>query len=566
MITTAKEGCNILADLLVAHEVEQVVISPGSRNVPLIVALTRNPGITSRVVTDERSAAFIALGIASVSGKPVALVCTSGTALLNYAPAVAEAFYRRIPLIVISADRPAAWIDQDDSQTIKQPGALDNIVKRSCTLKAELPTPDDRWHFNRVVNDVILAALNRRLGPVHINVTIDTPIDEMTDRPDSLPVRVIRSVKPEQALSRHVARELACRIISSPRVMIIAGFEAPDRLLSNALSRFARNPNVVVLTENIANLHGSSFITSIDRTLSSMPRTLRGELVPDIVITLGGALVSRFIKSYLRENQPREHWHVGDNEMTIDCFRCLTRRIELPPAPFFTSLLSGMRVTDSGAGVTSDYRHRWLEASRLGEEIHARYVADAPWSDLVAFDVISRLIPRKWNLQVSNGTSVRYSQLFPFPCHRIDCNRGVSGIDGSTSTAVGASLAYSGVTLLISGDMSAAYDLSAVASGLLTPRFKMIVIDNSGGGIFRFIAPTRSLPEREDYLSACVPTPWHQIAEGYGMAYFEADSRQSLSRAFPAMAAVTDRPALLVIRTGSHVSPQVLIDYFHLKF
>ncbi|MDE6267526.1 MAG: 2-succinyl-5-enolpyruvyl-6-hydroxy-3-cyclohexene-1-carboxylic-acid synthase [Muribaculaceae bacterium] len=566
MITTAKEGCNILADLIVAHGVTQAVLSPGSRNVPLIVAISRNPDITTRVVTDERSAAFIALGLASVSGRPVALVCTSGTALLNYAPAVAEAFYRRIPLIVISADRPAAWIDQDDSQTIKQPGALDNIVKRSCSLKAELHTPDDRWHFNRVVNDVLLAAVNRRLGPVHINVTIDTPIDEMTDRPDRVPVRVIRSIRSELALPRFVARLLARAVISSPRVMIVAGFEAPDRLLSNALARLARNPNVVVLAENIANLHSPLFITAIDRTLSSMPRTLREELVPDIVITLGGALVSRFIKSYLRENQPREHWHVGDNEMTIDCFKCLTRRIELPPMPFFTSLLSAMRVTDEGEGLTSDYRDRWAEAARLGEEIHARYVADAPWSDLVAFDVISRLIPRKWNLQVSNGTSVRYSQLFSFLCHRIDCNRGVSGIDGTTSTAVGASLAYSGVTLLISGDMSAAYDLSAVASGLLTPRFKMIVIDNSGGGIFRFIAPTRSLPEREEYLSACVPTPWAQIAEGFGIACFEADSRESLPGAFHAMAAVTDRPALLVVHTDPDVSPRVLIDYFHLKF
>lgn len=565
MLTTAKEGCNILVDLLVAHGIKRAILSPGSRNVPLVVAIARCPDISAEVVTDERSAAFIALGIASTSGQPVAIVCTSGTALLNYAPAVAEAFYRRVPLIVISADRPEAWIDQDDSQTIRQPGALDNIVKRSCSLCAEIASKDAAWHFNRVVNDTLLAAITRRRGPVHINVTIDAPIDEMADRDSSAYSRVIRAITPEPTLGREVARSLAREILDSPAVMVVAGFEAPDRRLSDSLARLARNPNVVVLAENIANLHGPDVITSIDRTLSSIPESVRASIAPDIVITIGGALVSRFIKSYLREHQPREHWHVGDNEMTIDCFKCLTRRIDLPPAPFFSSLLSGMRVADGGLGLKSSYRSRWQSIAQKGEEIHARYVADAPWTDLAAFEVISRLIPRKWNLHLSNGTSIRYSQLFSFPCHRIDCNRGVSGIDGATSTAVGASLAYSDVTLLISGDMSAAYDLNAIASGLLTPRFKMIVIDNSGGGIFRFIAPTRSLPEREKYLSACVATPWPKMAKGFGMALFEADSRQSLSRSFREMAAVNDRPALLVVHTDGNLSASVLTEYFHQK-
>lgn len=556
---TANEVSRILAGLLVSHGVKRVVTSPGSRNAPLLVALSNvDDSLELIPVIDERSAAFIALGIASVSNEPVAIVCTSGTALLNYAPAVAEAYYRQIPLIVISADRPAAWIDQDDSQTLHQPGALANFTKRNCNIPASADA-ENLWFANRVINDALLYAVTGRRGPVHINVQLSEPLDRMTSEPLQ-PQRVITDVLPTSGLTVAESRALGRELASPAKVMILAGFLSPDPALNRSLRKLSELPNVVVLCETISNLHSPSFISSIDSVLSVMDERQRDDFAPDVVITLGGAVVSRYIKHYLRKYMPREHWHVGMTDITVDCFRALTRRVLLPPEQFFRQLASAMQPHRK----PSDYAHRWAILSDRAFSLHQAYVAKAPWTDLKAFGVIIPAIPRRWNVQYSNGTSIRYAQLFGrHDYHRCDCNRGVSGIDGSTSTAVGASVAAAGtVTLLVTGDVSAAYDIGVLGVHCLTPRFKMIVIRNGGGGIFRFIGSTRSMSVREPLLCVEPNLPLRQLADGYGMAYFEADSEDSLREEFARFAAESSRPALMSVSTPEELSAEVLIGYF----
>ncbi|MCM1483354.1 MAG: 2-succinyl-5-enolpyruvyl-6-hydroxy-3-cyclohexene-1-carboxylic-acid synthase [Muribaculaceae bacterium] len=549
----------ILSRIASEHGVRYAVVSPGSRNAPILVALSRDKaGLHVVPVIDERSAAFVALGIASVTGKPVVLVCTSGTALLNYAPAVAEAYYRRIPLIVISADRPAAWIDQDDSQTLRQPGALANFTKRNYDLTS-VSDGENLWYANRAINDALLCAMDAPSGPVHINIQLSEPLGAMSSEP--LPrQRVIRAVEPRHgftvAESRAIGRELA----SPCRVMILAGFHNPDMVLNRALCRLSLMPNVVVLCETISNLHSPRFISAIDSTLSVMSREELHDLKPDVIITLGGALVSRHVKQYIRSHPPREHWHVSESDRVVDCFQSLTRRIIMPPALLFRQLASAMQPHRAPCS----YAHLWEVVSQRAFSMHQAYVARAPWTDLKAFATFIPMIPRRWNVHFSNGTPIRYAQLFGrHEYHRCDCNRGVSGIDGCTSTAIGASLAVSStVTLLITGDMSASYDVGALASRCITPRFKMIVMLNSGGGIFRFIGSTRSLPEREELF--CVPPvlPFQELAAGYGFAYFSAASEEELRHEFPAFVAERDRPAIMAVECPPELSAEVLTGYF----
>ena len=173
METTSKIACNILVDVLAAQGIRKFVVSPGSRNAPIIVALSRRDDVVKHVIVDERSAAFVALGIAQQSGEAVGIVCTSGTALLNYAPAVAEAYYQKLPLIVISADRPREWIDQDDSQTIRQYEALSQFVKKSYDLPARCDDATAQWYVNRMVNDAVIEATGGQPAPVHINLQLD---------------------------------------------------------------------------------------------------------------------------------------------------------------------------------------------------------------------------------------------------------------------------------------------------------------------------------------------------------------------------------------------------------
>ncbi len=559
MITTDKLSCNILADLLIAHGIKDVIVSPGSRNSPLIVALARRKELNLHVVIDERSAAFIGLGMAVQSFRPVALVSTSGTALLNYAPAVAEAFYRAAPLIVVSADRPSEWIDQDDSQTLWQQNALAPYVKRSCDIDAHLEFANGEWMCNRVINDVLLEAVCGRRGPVHINVRLDSPLNRMCDRPENSS-RVISMVTPPLELSTAEARRLGEMLASPKKVLVIVGFHEPDERLNRALVKLARRPNVVVMTETIANLHSPMFISRIDMTLRILSKEDRDNLRPDVVITAGGALVSRHIKEWIRSmDRSVEHWHVGLSHVTVDCFKHLSLRIEMDAPVFLRQLASALQIHQT----PSDYSRLWHDIYMRAIESHDEYVRNSPWCDLTAFSYITDHLPQRWNLHLSNGTSIRYAQLMDCSrLHRCECNRGVSGIDGCTSTALGASVLYQGVTLLISGDMSFQYDISALASQLMSPKFKMIVLCNGGGGIFRFISATSELPEREEFLAVGSNLPLRKLAEGYGFAYFEASSMAELTTVFPAFIAECNSPALLTVNTPPQLSAEVLKRYF----
>lgn len=558
MQSTTHLSCNILADLLIAHGVRYAVLSPGSRNAPLIIALSRRDDMTCHVVIDERSAAFIALGISIQTGTPVALVCTSGTALLNYAPAVAEAFYRHAPLVVISADRPEEWIDQDDSQTIWQQNALAPYVKRSCDISARIDFPNGPWWTDRMINDVLLECLNGRPGPVHINVRLDAPLNSQAEYTcDS--ARIVTMISPPASLTVSEARAMAMPLASPHKVLVIAGFHEPDEKLNRALIRLASLPNVAVMTESISNMHSPKFIDRIDSTLCRLTPEERDTMRPDTVITLGGAIVSRHIKEWLRSIPTLRHWHVGISHTTIDCFKHLSLRIDMDAAIFLGQMAAALQPHKS----PSDYNTRWHTIYRHARQVHDTYVKSAPWSDLKALAYIFSHLPHRYNLHLSNGTPIRYAQLLAHPnIHRSECNRGVSGIDGCTSTAIGASVHYNGNTLLISGDMSFQYDIAALSSTLLTPKMKMIVICNGGGGIFRFIPATSSLPEAERYFAVGTNLPLQQLCDGYGIAYFTADSEETLPTAMADMLSVSDRPALLAIHTPAALSAKILKNYF----
>ncbi|MDE6489816.1 MAG: 2-succinyl-5-enolpyruvyl-6-hydroxy-3-cyclohexene-1-carboxylic-acid synthase, partial [Muribaculaceae bacterium] len=516
MADTDKTACRILAELLTCHGVSRAVMSPGSRNLPLLIALGRSSKIVTDMVVDERTAAFAALGMAVATGKPVALACTSGSALLNYAPAVAEAYYRHIPLIIVSADRPAEWIDQDDSQTIRQAGALANIVKRSYDIPDNCTTPVAMWYANRQINDALIEAQRGCRGPVHINIQLSEPLNRLTDEP--LPAEAMRMIEMPQAhpcIDDSRLDELRYAMASSDKTMVIAGFMQPDPMLAEALTRIAAMPNVAVLTESISNQHVDGAIECIDLTVSGIHDDMIDSYRPDTVITLGGALVSRYIKQLLRNHPPRRHWHVGHTPVTVDCLQSLTMRIDMNPADLFARLSSTI-ITDKAA--ESSYRALWqsLYARRIARR--NRIVAALPWCDLAAFSEILPRIPAHCDLQLSNGTPIRYAQLLAdlTSVNRADCNRGVSGIDGSTSTAIGAAMASGIPTLLITGDMSAQYDMGAMALRGVPSSFRMIVIDNGGGGIFRFIASTSGIAERERLFGDPVNMPVAGLAAAFG--------------------------------------------------
>ena len=568
--TSDKYSCHTIIDLLTLHGIRDVVVSPGSRNAPLIIASSRNKSLRKTVIVDERSAAFVALGMCAANNgeKPVALICTSGTALLNYAPAIAEAYYRCLPLIVISADRPAEWIDQDDSQTLRQYEALNNYVKKSYNIPAFCETDNLKWYVNRIVNDAIITANSGRKSPIHLNVQIDEPLNKCINY-DSMNQREIVSPSTSSRLDYDFLKKNILPMLQNKKVLMIAGFQNCDETnwitnqnndLCESLDAFvSTHHNVAFLTESISNINSDKTINNIDRVLSEMTLEEKESLKPDIVISFGGAIVSRFIKQYIRGLKSVEHWHIGITNTTIDCFKSLTMRINLTPREFFDQL---NEINSTERPIESNYKSQWDEISLKAEHSHDQYVANSAWSDLRAFSIILPQI--SGNLHLSNGTPIRYHQLFNYnkEVTQVNCNRGVSGIDGSTSTAIGHSLISNLKTTLITGDLSAQYDIGALSINNIPPSFKMIVMCNGGGGIFRFIDSTSQLDELEEYFATKPTLPLKELSQGYGFNFYSATCESELNEIFSTFWDNDSSPSILAIHTPAIESAQILKKYF----
>ena len=549
--TTDKLQCQILVETMHFHGVNHAVVSPGSRNAPLIIALSRSH-IKTHIVVDERSAAYVALGMAQQLKAPVALVCTSGTALLNYAPAVAEAYYQKIPLIVVSADRPQEWIDQDDSQTIRQFKALDQFVKRSYDIPARCDDDTAVWYAERIAHDAMMEATSLRRAPVHINVQLAEPLNGLTTEPYKL--RRIHHFPSYDGICRDDIIKLKEQLLHK-RVMIIAGFMELNEPLRQALNDIAAKDAAVVLTETISNMADDFTINAIDRTLLAIDEDDK-RYYPDVVITIGGAIVSRKIKAFLRKVKP-DHWYVGLNDVTVDCFQSLTRRIEANPDTFIPTLFQDSLTVKSFCTI-------WQDAHTAGLRRHHKYLEKIGWSDMKAYETIFDFYqqnPDNLIMHLSNGTTIRYAQLFGDRVIAPNfCNRGVSGIDGCTSTAIGAAM-VNGPAVLITGDMSFLYDISALSA--ITPKLqlKIVVVDNGGGGIFRFIDSTSSLPELEKYFVVKRNLDVEKVAASFGIKTYRADNADSLYEQLSNMM-VEDGPAVLVVKTDGKRSAEILKNYF----
>lgn len=561
ILTSDHEACAELVEVLVGQGVRHAVISPGSRNAPLIVAFAREKRVEKHVIVDERSAAFVAVGIAQSTGEPVAVVCTSGSAVLNYAPAAAEAYYRQLPLIFVSADRPAEWIDQNDSQTVRQPGALGNVVKHTCDIPAMTDAANAEWWVNRMVNEAAILAKRAPMGPVHINVQLAEPLCGTRQRMNGK-ARIIENVETMLHARYDIADECIDAICSTKRVMIVAGVMPHDDELERTLASLSLMQNVVVLTETISNIAGERIITNIDRTLSAIPAGEEADYAPDLLITMGGALVTRMLKQFLRSNPPKEEWRIGIDHNVIDTMQHLTKRIEVDVPEFFSQMQARIE-SEPGKKTKSRYATMWRDAKRAAWERHKSYIATAPWSDLKAFATFMPMILNGTDLHLSNGTSIRYTQLFECRhLHRSYCNRGVAGIDGSTSTALGSSLVTTDRnTLLITGDMSLSYDISGLASQYNSARFKIVVMCNGGGGIFRFIKGPSELEELEQYFEVNRDLPIRKYAEAFGFGYYEARSEEEL-RMVTGNFFFEPRAAILAIYTPNRVNADVLRGYF----
>lgn len=330
-----KENVLQLVALLKAHAITHIVFSPGSRNSPLIHSFATDPDFSCYSIVDERSAGFFALGIIQATQKPVAICCTSGTAVLNLGPAIAEAYYQQLPLLAISADRPAAWIGQMDGQTIPQPDRFQGITRYSAQLPI-IHNSEDEWYCNRLINEAILALDNRVKGPVHINIPLAEPLFNF--KTEKLPqVRVIRYSAVDYSMDS--SDGYVRRFNTFSKRMIVVGQIPPNHSLAPLLERLQKQHGVVVLAEQLSNLSGKDTLP-FDTTLYVANEKQLVDLTPDLIISIGGHLVSKRLKKCLRDGNIKEHWHISAAGLVVDTFQRLTDLIRTDEKTFLYALLS----------------------------------------------------------------------------------------------------------------------------------------------------------------------------------------------------------------------------------
>lgn len=511
---------NAIVSGLYDKGLKHVVISPGSRNAPLIMAFVRFKKIKCYSVVDERSAGFIALGMAKQLQEPVAVLCTSGSALLNFYPAVVEAFYMQVPLIVISADRPSEFIDRWDGQTIVQNNVLEPHVLQSFAVDEELDELKTNEIFELIneLYDVCNALLK---GPVHLNVPLREPLYAAKDNVFEYPTPLKIKAKEEEINEWEIGFDGEEFFKAFPKVMILLGadenFEDAPQLIELSKRHFA-----VVCADVISNEHFMNSFSNWELIFMKANSEQQVQMVPDLLITSGKMILNKKLKKLFRNHQPKQHWHIAESGYFADPFFTNPQILTIKRQEFFEQFLKFV------PNVISEYYNTFFQLSKT---INLDFINHS-FSEIGAINQVLQQLPNQINLHLSNSMTIRNCAFLMHHFKKdwsVFSNRGVSGIDGCTSTALGFALVSDRLNVLITGDLAFFYDINAFWNQLVPNHFKVIMMNNSGGGIFERIDGTEGLEE----LNPFIKTPHFQTAElvakHFGLSYFKANNYESLS-------------------------------------
>jgi len=495
--------------------VTQIVISPGSRNAPFMLELHSDSRFECMSVVDERSAAFFALGLVQQSQRPVAIICTSGTALLNYAPAVAEAFYQRKKLIVISADRPPFWINKGEGQSIVQTNIFEAFTEASWQLMEDEEPGAIEMNQARL-NDFVQQVATIP-GPIHLNVPFNEPLYDLESNEFHSNFNVIPN-KSERANFNWIEK------LRGKKIMVLLGQHQEQEDFASELETISQFENLAVFAELHSNSIHPNFISSIDTLIMSLGSRAQELIQPDVLITVGTNIISRKIKAILRKSKPT-HFHIGLHEKSMDTYNCLENFFCVSPKQVF----SEMRVLRNAE---IQYGSTLRKSYHLATEVGHKYINSAAFSDLKAMQIIAENIPVAAAIQLGNSSIIRYYHLVhQGRNNRFESNRGVAGIDGCTSTAVGYAYNAQNEVYFISGELAFMYDSNAFWNKYVSRKLKVIVINNGGGGIFRIIDGAKDSHTLETLQETPHDLSVENLVRRYGLKYLSASNENELLHA-----------------------------------
>ncbi len=546
---SSKRSIQILAHLLKEYGIFNIVISPGSRNAPLAIHFSETDELNCYSIVDERSAGFVAMGMAKSTKKPVALSCTSGSASANYYPAVTEAFYQNTPLLLLTADRPTDFVDIFDGQTIRQKDLYQQHSYGDFQLLEDSMENADDENF-AIIKKAIEVCFEKQ-GPVHINIPLKEPLYNMVSELPNFP--------PIEKTIRENGYELPPNLVAewntSKRIMILVGTRDYSEELEMQLSQLVKNHSVVILKEANSNLKHDKFFAHIDRYIFNFNDEDFKTYAPDLLITIGQNVVSKKVKQFLRKAQPKNHWHI-DEVWHPDTFFALTEKVKATPEKFFAKLLKSISLEPSS------YFNLWDVLRDKRDLKHTEYCVQTRFSDFKLFEMLSHQIPENINLHISNSSAIRYAQLFDFQKNNIYCNRGTSGIDGSTSTAMGFAIKDEKQTILVTGDMSFFYDINGLWNNYIPPYTRIIVFNNGGGDIFKIIPGPSSTNAMDEFILTKHHKSAEHLANHFGFAYSKVDDEDTLARILDNFFKPDEKAKILEVDTAHIENAEVLKQYF----
>jgi 2-succinyl-5-enolpyruvyl-6-hydroxy-3-cyclohexene-1-carboxylate synthase len=495
-----------LAATLSMKGLTDVIVSPGSRNAPLIIAFTEDSSIKTHVVIDERAAAHVALGLALETGNPAAVICTSGTAAMNHGPAIAEAFHHNTPLISITADRPLSSLNKGHGQSIDQTGLFSKFTITDYSFNGSSSDLNDMIEVRKRASDIYDRALSG--GPVHINVHLEEPLYGKAEAPD-IELPVITS--PQRAGRFNFQKIPETFLSNASRALVIAG----PRILADWTDQHFNT--LAGISESYSGIKGHSFISSGDAFMAGGNWKTDLQLTPTSIITVGNPTLSKTLKNWVTLLKI-PHIHVGDFERTgYDSFNTLVKSIDAEPLEWLNEFSKTIQQDEK-------YLKAWnIEKSRL-QNILDNFSKRTSWSDLAAYRKIFIFFQKtsKTTLHFANSTSTRYALFFNLTKNlRLHTNRGVAGIDGCTSTAVGHALSIRNRVTLVTGDVAFLYDINGLATVQKLPdNLRIIVINNGGGGIFRWLEGPDQVGLLESHFETKPKTNIKTAASFCGLDYF----------------------------------------------
>jgi len=537
---TDKKSIQALIQALDKLGIDEVVVSPGSRSAPLVQELSCYPAIRKTVVFDERSAAFFAIGIAQQTKRIVALVCTSGTALLNYAPAICEAYYQQLPLLILTADRPAAMLNKGENQTINQEGIYKNYIKASYSLS------DEDFDFA-----LVLKALETPHGPVHINIPLIEPLYN-TQAISDLNVKINASLMPTPIFSQAKKEEIKRLWAGYEKKWIVCGKTNPNTERVKWLNELEKSEDTLILAEPVANSSTHNGIKNIDGFVASIST----EDAPTLVVTIGRQILSKRLRTFLKDSPQTQHWHICTDGEKWDIFDKLSDTLVCHEVDF-------LKIIASVPAIKSSYQIDLLSKNKKAKAITHEH-SSAIWSDFLIFKKLSETIEENSMVQWGNSSVVRYASFFEYKNGvKHFANRGTSGIDGCLSAAVGCAVAQPDKKVYaVLGDISFFYDSNALFIKPFPQNLKIIVINNGGGGIFRLIEGQQDEHLMQTYFETSHSHQTAHFASMFGLAYYFCAQLEKIEDSLPAFLSLENKAGLLELRTKAERNEFTYKSYF----